>query len=78
MEQVAKQDRFFTLRGARLNAGLTLEQAAKKLGITKYILCNYESGRSKVTLAVAWRMKGAYRLRSIEELDPGDNQENQE
>lgn len=78
MERVPKQDRFFTLRGARLNAGLTLEQAAKKLGITKYILCNYESGRSKVTLSVAWRMKGAYMLRSIEELDPGDNQESEE
>lgn len=78
MEQVPKQDRFFTLRGARLNAGLTLEQAAKKLGITKYILSNYESGRSKVTLSVAWRMKGAYMLRSIEELDPGDNQESEE
>lgn len=70
MQEEPKQNRFFTLKGARINAGLTLEQAANKLGITKYILSNYENGRSQVTLSVAWRMKALYKLRSVEELNP--------
>jgi transcriptional regulator with XRE-family HTH domain len=70
MQEEPKQDRFLTLKGARINAGLTLEQAANKLGISKYILSNYENSRSQVTLSVAWRMKAVYKLRSVEELNP--------
>lgn len=68
MEHEPKRERYLTLRGARINVGLTLEQAAKKLEISKYCLSNYEKGRSQLPLDVAWKMKPVYRLRSIEEL----------
>ena len=35
-----------TLKAARVNAGLTLEDAAKKLGITKNTLISYEKYRT--------------------------------
>jgi DNA-binding XRE family transcriptional regulator len=68
VEHELKRERYLTLRGARINVGLTLEQAAQKLGISKYSLSNYEKGRSQLPLSVAWKMKPVYRLRSIEEL----------
>lgn len=68
MEHEPKRERYLTLRGARINVNLTLEQAAKRLEISKYSLSNYEKGRSQLPLTVAWKMKSVYRLRSIEEL----------
>lgn len=68
MEYEPKRERYLTLRGARINVGLTLEQAARKLEISKYCLSNYEKGRSQLPLSVAWKMKSAYHLRSVEEL----------
>lgn len=68
MEYEPKRERYLTLKGARINVGLTIAQAAEKLGISRYSLSNYENGRSQLPLSVAWNMKSVYRLRSIEEL----------
>lgn len=35
-----------SLRAARVNAGLTQEQAAKELGVSRSTLKNWESGKS--------------------------------
>jgi len=35
-----------TMKAARVNAGLTLDQAAKKIGVTKMTLINWEKGRT--------------------------------
>ena len=35
-----------TIKAARVNVGLTQEQAAKALGITRHTLANYELGRT--------------------------------
>lgn len=35
-----------TLKAARVNAGLTQEQAAKKLGVSRSTLQNWETGKS--------------------------------
>ena len=35
-----------TLKAARINAGLSQKEAAKKLGISNKTLCNWESGSS--------------------------------
>lgn len=63
-------ERFLTVKGARISAELTQEQACKKLGITRYLLQNYESGRTPIPLSVAWDMKEAYHLPSIAVLKP--------
>lgn len=39
-----------SLSAARVNAGLTVEQAAERLGITKPTLINYEKGNTSPTV----------------------------
>lgn len=39
-----------TLRAARVNAGLTLDEAAKALHTTKQTLINYEKGETSPTV----------------------------
>lgn len=39
-----------TMKAARLNAGYTQEQAAKKLGVNKCTLVNWESGKTAPTI----------------------------
>lgn len=63
-------ERYLTVRAARISANLTQEQARKRLGITRYMLQNYETGRSPLPLHVAWLMKDAYGLPSITVLKP--------
>lgn len=63
-------ERYLTPRAARLNAEMTQEQARKKLGITKYLLQNYENERSPLPLHIAWKMKEVYGLPSITVLKP--------
>lgn len=50
------------LRQARYNCGLSMKQAAKKLGIDKSTLSRYESGKSKMKAAILLRMADAYNL----------------
>lgn len=64
------EERYLTVRGARISANLTQEQAKKRLGITRYMLQNYESGKTPLPLHVAWLMKDAYGLPSITVLKP--------
>lgn len=49
-----------TLRAARVNAGLTLEDAAKGLGITKNTLINYEKYRTTPDMRVGKAMASLY------------------
>lgn len=49
-----------TLEAARVNAGLTQNEAAKKLGINKCTLVNYEKNRSFPTVPIIKRMEKLY------------------
>lgn len=64
------EERYLTLRGARTSAEMTQEKASKRLGISRYQLQNYESGRTPLPLMVAWKMKEVYGLPSICVLKP--------
>ncbi len=50
----------FTLKAARVNKGLTQEEAAKNLGITKGTLVNYEKYRTIPDIGIAKRMAILY------------------
>lgn len=49
-----------TLEAARVNAGLTLEDAAKTLGITKNTLISYEKYRTIPNMAIGMAMASLY------------------
>lgn len=51
-----------TMKAARVNAGLTQEEAAKKLEISKATLLGYENGKTIPKIDVAQRMAKLYRL----------------
>jgi DNA-binding XRE family transcriptional regulator len=51
-----------TMKAARVNAGLTQEEAAKKLDISKATLLGYENGRTIPKVDVAQKMATLYRL----------------
>ena len=48
------------LKAARVNAELTLEQAAKKLGITKNTLISYEKYRTTPNMEMGAAMASLY------------------
>lgn len=56
-----------TLRAARVNANLTLEAAAKALGIAKNTLISYEKYRTIPSMAMGTAMASLYG-RSIDDL----------
>lgn len=49
-----------TLKAARVNAGLTQKEAAKKIGISYQTLSEYEKDESKVKLAMIKKMCSVY------------------
>lgn len=49
-----------TLKAARVNANLTLDTAAKKLGITKNTLINYEKYRTIPDMEMGMAMASLY------------------
>ena len=49
-----------TLEAARVNAGLTIEEAAQKLGMNRVTLLNYEKARSFPTVPTIQRMEKLY------------------
>ena len=49
-----------TLKSARINAGLTQEEAAKLIGITKDTLGNYERGKSFPDVPVIKKIEDVY------------------
>lgn len=51
-----------TLKAARINAGYTQENAAKKLGISVYTLANYEKGITFPDIPVLKRIEHLYKI----------------
>ena len=51
-----------TLKAARVNAGLTQKEAAKKLGVSANTLCAYERGKLYPSICVVKRMEKAYNV----------------
>lgn len=51
-----------TLRAARVNAGLTQKDVAKKLRLNKQTLVNWENGLSEPKLSQARKLCGLYGL----------------
>ena len=49
-----------TLKAARVNADITLEEAAKELGITKNTLISYEKYRTLPDMAMGAAMASLY------------------
>lgn len=57
-----------SMRAARVNANLNLEDAAKAIGITKNTLMGYESGKVSPRVDTAKKMAEVYGL-PIEEIN---------
>lgn len=55
-----------SLRNLRLNKGLTLEETAKYLGITKQGYWNYEKGIRKIPLEVAVKLSKLFNVTTEE------------
>lgn len=51
-----------TMKQARINAGLSIEKAAKMLGVTKKRLEAYEKDSSKISLQMAIRLPCVYKM----------------
>lgn len=49
-----------TLKAARINAGLTLEEAAKLAKVSDRTISNYEGGRRKARIDILLRLAEAY------------------
>lgn len=49
-----------TMRAARINAGLTLETAAKPLKVTAQTVFNWEKGATEPTISQAYAMADLY------------------
>ena len=51
-----------SLRAKRIDLNLSLEEASKKIGISKYSLYNYEKYKTIPNIEVAKRIAKAYRV----------------
>ena len=51
-----------TLKAARVNAGLTQKEAAKKIGISYQTLSDYEKDESKIKLSMIIKMCSVYNM----------------
>lgn len=49
-----------TLKAARINANLTQKEAAKKIGVTKPTICNWENGQSYPTVIQFKKIEQVY------------------
>lgn len=49
-----------TLKAARVNAGLTQKEAAKRIGISYQTLSDYEKDESKIKLSIIKKMCSVY------------------
>lgn len=56
------KQRKFILKAARVNAGLTMKEVAKQLGVTEVTLWNWERGATSPSIAKAQRMADLYRI----------------
>lgn len=50
-----------TIKAARVNVGLTQEQAAKELGITRNTLQNYEAGKTVPNIEMGKKIADLYK-----------------
>ena len=57
-----KNFRTMTIKAARTNADLTLEQASDELGISKATLCGYENGKVSPTIEMVLKMCELYKV----------------
>lgn len=63
-EQIKDGDEMaITPKAARVNAGLTQEQAAKALKIAKGTLASYEKGKTKPTIDMGKKIANLYGLK---------------
>lgn len=53
-----------TMAAARVNAGLSQDQASKKLDISKETLSNYENGKTRPSWNMVKRMEEVYNFPS--------------
>lgn len=51
-----------TAKAARVNANLTLKEAAKQLDVSYQTLSNLENDENKITLGLAKKMANIYRI----------------
>jgi len=49
-----------TLEAARVNAGLSQEEAAKKAGVTRFTIANWENGKTRISNAQALGLANIY------------------
>lgn len=66
MLRLRKEDRMeyrFSLKTARVYANLTLQEAAKKLGVNYSTLCNWENGRTEPKASTLMSMAQLYGVR---------------
>lgn len=54
--------RVYSLRAMRINLGLTLEEASKLIGVSKYTLFNYEHFKTTPDNERIKRIMNAYRV----------------
>ena len=50
-----------TIKAARVNVGLTQEQSAKELGITRHTLASYEAGKTVPDIEMGKKMAVLYK-----------------
>lgn len=57
-----------TLKAARVNAGLSVKEAAEAVGVTEDTMYRYESGKSSPKIGTAVKLAGIYGV-SIDMID---------
>lgn len=57
-----------TLKAARVNAGLSVKDAAEAVGVTEDTMYRYESGKSSPKIGTAVKLAGLYGV-SIDMID---------
>lgn len=51
-----------SLSAARVNAGMTQEEVAKKMGISKNTIVNWEKGKTNLSIADVEMLSNIYRI----------------
>ena len=49
-----------TLRAARINSGFTIDEAASRIGVSKWTLMNYEHGKSYPDIPILKNIESVY------------------
>ena len=51
-----------TMKAARVNAGLTIKEAAEQIGVTMQTLINWETGKTSPSIEKAERLSEVYKF----------------